>query len=94
MEKAKINYLVDVVMLLAFLITAVSGLVMFFFLPEGIRQGGYQTFFSVQKHSWIELHNFFGIAFLISTIVHFLLHWDWVTCMTKNFLRGDKCEKK
>jgi len=49
MEKLKINYLVDFLMIISFLVTAITGLIIFFFLPSGIKQGSYQTFFGIIK---------------------------------------------
>ncbi len=92
MSKPKINYIIDFLALISFLITALSGLAIFFFMPSGVRQGRLQEFLGIQKGSWSVMHDWFGIIFIILIIIHFFLHWDWVVCMTKNIFESEKCE--
>ncbi|HRZ95265.1 MAG TPA: DUF4405 domain-containing protein [Candidatus Moranbacteria bacterium] len=94
MNKPKINYLVDFLTLVSFLITAVSGLAIKLFMPSGVRQGRLQEFLGIQKGAWSEVHDWFGIIFIILVVIHFILHWDWIVCMTKNIFKSDKCEIK
>ncbi|BFT94116.1 MAG: hypothetical protein MNSN_05290 [Minisyncoccus archaeiphilus] len=42
MNKLKINYLVDFIAFISFLVTSVTGLIIFIFLPSGVRQGRLQ----------------------------------------------------
>lgn len=92
MNKPKINYTIDLLALISFLITALSGLAIKFFMPSGVRQGRLQEFLGIQKGIWSEIHDWFGILFIILTIIHLILHWEWVVCMTKNMFKADKCE--
>jgi cytochrome b subunit of formate dehydrogenase len=92
MNKAKINYIVDFLAFISFVVTAVTGLAIFFFMPSGIRQGRLQEFIGIQKGTWSAAHDWFGIIFVILVIIHFFLHWNWVVCMTKNFFKAEKCE--
>ena len=78
MNKSKINYLIDLAALVSFLITAITGLVIFFFLPSGVRQGRLQEFLGIEKGMWSVVHDWVGIIFIILAIVHFILHWNWV----------------
>ena len=94
MNKPKINYAVDFLALVSFVITALSGLAIKFFMPGGVRQGRFQEFLGIQKGTWSEAHDFFGILMVILVVVHFIMHWDWVVCMTKNILKADNCEVK
>ena len=92
MEKSKINYIIDAFMAISFFVVAITGLVMFFFLPSGIQRGGYQEFLGIIKHIWIDIHNWSGIILIILVIVHLILHWNWIISMTKNV--WSKKEKK
>jgi protein-S-isoprenylcysteine O-methyltransferase Ste14 len=94
MNKQKINYLVDFIAFLFFLTTAVSGLAIFFFMPSGVRQGKLQEFLGIQKGGWSEIHDWAGILLIIFVAIHFILHWNWIACMTKNIFQTDKCENK
>ena len=92
MEKSKINYIIDALIAISFLVVAITGLVMFFFLPSGVQRGGYQEFLGIIKHVWIDIHNWSGIILIILVIVHLILHWNWIGHMTKNI--WSKKEKK
>lgn len=88
MNKQKINYIVDFLTFISFVFTAISGLVMKFFMPGGVRQGRLQEFWGIQKGAWSEIHEWFGIIFIILVIIHFILHWDWIVSVTKNIFES------
>jgi len=94
MEKTKINYVIDFLMIISFIVTAITGLVIFFFLPSGLKQGGYQTFLGIIKTTWSAVHDWSGIIFIILIIVHFILHWNWIISMTKNIFSNKNKELK
>ncbi len=87
MDKLKINYGVDIVLGMSFAITAITGVIMFLFLPEGVRQGGYQEFLGVTKNMWSTLHARAGLAMIVLSLVHLIMHWDWLIYMTKMYLK-------
>ena len=94
MNKAKINYIVDMLMLLSFIVTAFTGIILFFFLPSGVRQGQYQTFLGIIKATWITLHDWAGILMILLVLLHFVLHWKWIVYMTKSmFRKKQKCDE-
>ena len=83
MQKAKINYFVDALMAVTFISTSIAGLILFIFIPEGVRQGRYQEFAGILKTDWIAFHNWSGIIFIVAVIIHLTLHWDWIKHMTR-----------
>lgn len=87
MNKPKINYWIDWLLLITLIITSVSALVIFFFLPSGVRQGGYQEALGITKHTWLILHNWAGLSFIILAIIHYILHLNWVATMTKGLFK-------
>lgn len=93
MNKSKLNYIVDFLALISFVITAVSGVVLKV-MPGGVRQGGLQEFFGIQKTVWLEIHDWAGILMIILVLIHLILHWNWFVCVTKNMFQTDKCEIK
>ena len=86
MNKAELNYIIDISMAVLFTITAIAGLILFFFL-RGIRQGGYHEFLGVARQVWINVHDFFGIILLILVLMHLALHWNWIICITKRIFK-------
>ena len=87
MDKTELNYIIDILMGISFTITAVAGLIIFIFLPSGIKQGSYQHFLGISKQVWINIHNFSGVVLITIILVHLALHWDWILRMTKKILR-------
>ena len=90
MEKSKLNYIVDVLMGVAFVIASITGLVVFFFLPSGVKQGRYLEFLGIIKGTWTAWHNWAGIIIIVLVLVHLILHWKWMVNMTKSFFGGKK----
>jgi len=86
MNGPKLNYFVDVLMALAFIITSISGLILFFFLPEGLGRGNSTDFLGLVRHDWGLIHNWSGIVMVVLVLIHLVLHWKWIVCMTKNIL--------
>jgi hypothetical protein len=87
MNKPKINYIVDFVSFIVFLIVSVTGLVLFFFLPSGVRQGIYQEFIGIRKYLWLNWHSIAGFIIIFLVLIHLILHRKWIVSMTKNFFR-------
>ncbi len=88
MNKNKLNYVVDILMVLFSLIVAVSGLIIFFFLPEGVRQGGYQEFMGITKKVFWGWHNWSGIILILLIVLHFIIHWNWLAINIKNLFES------
>jgi len=86
MGKSKINYVIDILMLIFFIINAITGLIIFFFLPTGVKKGGYQEFLGIIKHNWADVHNWSGLLLLLLVAIHLILHWKWIVSMTKSLI--------
>lgn len=86
-KKAKINYLVDLLALLSFLGTALSSLIIYFFLPSGIRQGGQALFWGISKRDWAEFHEITGLIFIALALIHLFLHLKWIGATTRCLFR-------
>ena len=84
MNKAKRNYYVDVVIGIAFLVTALSALV--FLVPLNwidFSTSTTPTVLGVDFGVWQLLHKWGGIAMLVGVVVHLLLHWKWIVCVVQ-----------
>jgi len=80
MSKARINFWLDVVIGIAFLFSAISGLV--FLLPvnsAGILGIGYKL--------WSDLHTWSSLVMIVGVVAHVALHWKWIVAMIKRTLR-------
>lgn len=87
--KPKINYVVDVIMAVFFLITAVSGLVLFYYYKFDVSG---PTILGVPRETWSFMHNWGGIILIALILLHFIFHWKWLSSMTGSMF-GKKEEK-
>ncbi|MBN2042298.1 MAG: DUF4405 domain-containing protein [Candidatus Aenigmarchaeota archaeon] len=87
-NKAKLNYVIDVGLGISFLSVFITGIVKF---PDFLQYFGItRRYIPVQGLSTI--HDWSGIIMGILVLVHLVLHWKWIVCMTKSFFRrGGKC---
>lgn len=87
MDKTKVNYFVDVLLIISFIVVAITSVIIFFFLPSGVRQAGYQTFLGLTKHTWSNIHTIFGFTMIVLSLVHLVLHFKWLTAMSKTIFK-------
>jgi cytochrome b subunit of formate dehydrogenase len=87
---AQFNILLDVVAALSFLVVAASGVALLF-LPSG-RSFEVVVGFFLSKATWDIIHTWSGVVMLISAILHFYIHWKWITKVTKRVIGIKKTE--
>ena len=97
--KAKINYWVDIMTGIAFVLSVLSGLILLFAGPGGGYQGGrnpqYQkSILFVSRNIWKELHNWSSILMALGVLGHFVLHWNWIVCMTRKLFGKSKLSRQ
>ncbi|MBS7650401.1 MAG: DUF4405 domain-containing protein [Candidatus Bathyarchaeia archaeon] len=90
MNRTKLNAIVNILSLVLFLISLVSGLVLWQILPSGDGlgfRGGLgsrgRIFMNITRNEWLDLHNYSSILFACSVAVHCLLHWRWFKSVMK-----------
>lgn len=84
MKRAFTNFLVDGVIAVAFLVTAVSGVL--FLLPKSwvvSSAGGTPTMLGVPTASWLSIHDWSGIVMMAGVLLHCTLHWRWIVNMSR-----------
>jgi hypothetical protein len=85
---ARFNVLVDALIALSFLVTAVSGAYLLF-APTGGLQGGrnaeWDPGFLFSRTTWDLIHTWAGVILIVAAVVHFWIHWRWVKNVTKRF---------
>jgi hypothetical protein len=84
MNKARVNYWVDVATGLALVISAVSGIVLL--LPSSLADGQLRML-GVSYQAWNQLHTWSSLVMVAGALIHVALHWQWVVSMTKKTLR-------
>jgi hypothetical protein len=90
MDKAKLNYLLDAVIALAFALSGVTGvafLVMGDSGYQGGRNAGFATsFLGLSRGTWSDLHTWSSLVIIAGVAVHVAIHWRWILCVTKKML--------
>lgn len=90
--KARINYWVDVLIAVAFVLAGVSGVVLLVAGGGGGYRGGrnpaaLRDVLFLSRTAWKDVHDWSGIAMMAGVLGHLVLHAKWIGCMTRNLLR-------
>jgi len=87
MRRANINFLVDAVAFVAFVLLAATGVLLRYVLPPG--SGHFSTLWGMDRHEWGQVHFWIAVALMASLGLHLFLHWRWiVTMVTGRSRRG------
>ena len=88
--KARSRFNVGINMLtgLSFLITAISGIYLFFF-PGG-SHGVADPMYLFSRSNWDLIHTWAGIVMICVGVVHFVIHWGWVSKVTRKMFNSLK----
>jgi hypothetical protein len=91
MRRITINALVDIGCLITFIPSFVSGLVLFFLLPSGGGRWSSQTvYLGLARDQWLNMHNYWSLAFSAMLIIHLILHWMYFVNIRKCLKPGPK----
>jgi len=71
MNKPLLNYFIDLGMAVSFVLVAVTGILK---LPA----------LNGRTRDFMLLHDWSGIVLAVFVLLHLILHWNWIKCMTKN----------
>jgi len=90
-KQTRNNWLIDAAVFIGGLVAAISG-IYFLFLPSGGYQGGRNPFYGITilfaRHTWDDLHTWFGALMIAAVAVHFAMHWSWVKGMAKRMAKS------
>lgn len=91
MRRNMLNFLVDVVTLLAIFAMVATGLVIRFTLPPGTggrHGGGGLVLWGMGRHDWGDVHFWASVILGVLLAIHVALHWSWVCAMVRRWLGG------
>ncbi|MHC1783262.1 MAG: DUF4405 domain-containing protein [Anaerolineaceae bacterium] len=77
MSKNELNFWLDLAMFFAFLITIVSGILLWLVIPNGNHPGVVGN----DKASWLAFHEGSGVLGLLGVVIHIIRHWDWLKAL-------------
>ncbi|WP_406659617.1 DUF4405 domain-containing protein [Methanolobus sp. ZRKC3] len=93
MNRAKLNYLLDLLLTMLFIIVAFTGFFMYVAIPGGVPRGRYQEYMGISKATWTLIHNRSSIMFTIGIALHVILHKRWISCITATLLNKRENEQ-
>ena len=94
MRKALVNYWVDMVTGVAFLLCAVTGIVRLFPAETvSISSGGQAVIFGIGVAAWQTIHDWSGAIMAAGVGAHTVLHLRWLAHMTRRIASGDAKRK-
>jgi len=79
MKRSNLNFIIDVIAFVGFVILTTTGVLMRYILPPG--SGRYSTIWSFDRHQWGDLHFWISVVFFSILILHLVLHWRWIRCV-------------
>ncbi|MDO9086197.1 MAG: DUF4405 domain-containing protein [Anaerolineaceae bacterium] len=83
----KINVAINFMIGLTGLITAISGI---YFLFDTSNSHATQAMFLFNRTTWDLIHTWAGVLMIITFILHFAIHWKWVTKVTRRYFSNEK----
>jgi ferredoxin len=94
MRRALVNYWVDMVTGVAFLLCAVTGIVRLFPAETvSISSSGQAVIFGISVAVWQTIHDWSGAIMAAGVGVHTVLHLRWLAHMTRRIANGDAKRK-
>ena len=84
--KTRYNFWLDLSIFTAFLVTAITGLMLWLVLPHGPGSQN-SIFLGLTRYAWIDIHDWAGLAMLIGAATHIALHWKWISCVAGRYFK-------
>jgi len=78
----KLNSVVDILAGISFLFSAISGVILKFFLQRGSGQLG-NLIFGLTRESWLGIHDVSSLSLIFLILIHIALHYKWVLSIPK-----------
>jgi hypothetical protein len=90
MNKVTLNYWVDVLIAVAFVVSAITGLA-FLVMGSGGYQGGRNpqfmtAFLGLDRAQWSDVHTLGSLVMIAGVFMHLVLHWNWIVCVTRRMI--------
>jgi len=91
MVNQKVDYFVDLLLGIAFVIAGLSGFIMYF-----VPWGSDAVVLGISRGSWPLVHEISSFAMVGLVLLHLILHFRWIGSMTKSFFvkNKEKIEEK
>lgn len=91
-KQARINFTLNTMIFIGFLLANISGFVIWLLLPQGGYQGGrnpafQMSFLGLERGIWGDWHLWSGLILIAILVVHIINHRQWIFCMVKRYTK-------
>ena len=83
-SRGRWNLILNTVVAVSFIFTALSG-IYFLFVPSGGRAVDPMILFN--RTTWDLIHTWSAIMLIATAVIHFVIHWKWVTKVTGKMIK-------
>lgn len=88
MKRSKLNFIIDNVAFIAFLLLTTTGILLRYILPPG--SGKHSTIWNLDRHEWGGIHFWISVTFFSILAIHLFLHWRWIVSLVKGRPKKDE----
>ena len=86
--KARYNLWLNIVAAVSFFIVSISGLYFLFIPGAAHSSAAADPMLLFNRAIWDVVHTWSGVVLIIAGVLHFDIHWRWITKVTKNIFRS------
>jgi hypothetical protein len=79
MNRTRVNFIIDAIAFVAFVLLTTTGVLMRYLLPPG--SGHYATIWDLDRHEWGGIHFWISLALFAVLATHLILHGRWIVCV-------------
>ena len=83
MVKAKINFWIDIIILVEFILLIATGVLLHHFPPESSER----IIMGLTRYDWGSLHWILSIMLFSLIVIHLVLHSKWIETMSKRYFK-------
>ncbi len=81
MKRPKLNFIIDIIAFMAFVLLTTTGILMRYILPPG--SGKHTLIWGMDRHEWGTIHFWISILFFSILALHLFTHWKWIVSLVK-----------
>jgi hypothetical protein len=81
MKRPKLNFIIDILAFIAFVLLTTTGILMRYILPPG--SGKHNLIWGMDRHEWGTIHFWISILFFSILAMHLFTHWKWILSLIR-----------
>ena len=81
MKRPKLNFIIDIIAFIGFVLLTTTGILMRYVLIPG--SGKHALIWGMDRHDWGTIHFWISILFFSILALHLFTHWKWIVSLIK-----------